>query len=358
MAPNEAFFNNSNVCGTCFEVTGPSGSEIFMAADECPINTNEQYCSGDVTHFDLDSRSFNNIAPTSVGVSYTSIREIVCPANGNIGVIVGEVGNSYYLPVYVWNHRVAIAGVSVQDSGSNTAWTTLARTTYNAWVWNPSNAITYPVNYRITSVYGETITTSIPTAPTTTSQLVTGSAQFTTWPTTITENACPTFYEYNIFVNALNDGAGKPTSELWQTTSGANVAYTGTVPSGSTVAARMDIAGYAEWYFETRGTAVPVGTIDSVEIWAYSATTVTGMQLAWNDYGNGNLVSFPSVSSTWTKFTFAKADFGSSLGDLVSLRIKNGNSAAVSGFTIAAFRLIPSTSVVVTPTSSGTHPKS
>lgn len=354
MAPNEAVFNNSNVCGTCYEVTGPSGTEIFMAADECPIEGNVQYCSGDVTHFDLDSRAFNNIAPTSVGVTYTSIREIVCPANGNVGVIVDTIGNDYYLPVYIWNHRVPITAVSVQDSSDTTAWTALSRATYNAWVWNPSNAIVYPVNYRVTSVYGETITTSISSTPTSKYQLFTGSAQFTVWPTTVTENACPTFYEYNIFVNGLNDGGDRPTSELWQTTSSANLAYTGTVPSGATVAARMDIAGYSEWYFGTRGTSVPASTIDSVEIWAYSATSVTGMQLAWNNYGDGKIVTLGTVSSTWTKFTFAKSEFGASLTDLDTIRIKNGNSAAVSGFTIAGFRLVPTSSVVVTPTTAGT----
>lgn len=354
MAPNEAVYNGSNACGTCYEVTGPDGSEIFMAADECPIQGNEHLCSGDLVNWDVDIRVFDKLAPISTGGTSVAVREIVCPENGNIAVIISEVGNKFYLPIIAFNHRVAVAAISAKDSGTNSNWTKLERSIYNIWPYGTSTTITYPVTLQLTSIYGETISMSIPTAPTTDYQKIDGTTQFTVW-TPVAETSCPTVYEYDIFVNGLNDGNGRPVSEYWLTDSNANVAYTGTVPSGNTVAARMNLVGYGEWQFGTRGTAVPLSTISAVEIWVYSPTSVSNVEIAWNTCCD-NSVSLGPVNTTWTKHTFTPSQFGSGISDLTYLRIKNQNSAAVNSFTIAGFRLIPTSDVIpVTPSTSGTQ---
>lgn len=354
MAPNEAVYNGSSVCGTCYEVSGPDGSEIFMAADACPIEGNEHLCSGDLVNWDVDIRVFDKLAPISTGGTSVAVREIVCPESGNIAAIITQINNDFYLPIIAFNHRVAVAAISAKDSGTNSNWTVLERSIYNIWPYGTTTTITYPVTLQLTSIFGETISMTIPTTkPTAVYQKFDGTTQFTRW-TAVSETTCPTVYEYDIFVNGLNDGNGRPVSEYWLTDASANVAYTGTVPPGNTVAARMNLVGYGEWQFGTRGTAVPLSTIAAVEIWVYSPTPVTNIELAWNACCD-NTVSFGTVNSTWTNYTFTPSQFGSGISDLTYLRIKNQNSVAANSFTIAGFRLIPTSDVVPnTPSGTGT----
>lgn len=340
MAPNQAFFNNSNICGACFEVTGPKGTQIFMAADNCPVQGNQNYCSGDVTHFDLDQRGFPSIAESVWGATYTQIRPIVCPSNGGVSLIFDDL-NDYgnFLAVFVFNHRVPIASVSARDSGSNTAFTKLTRRGDNAWPWSAPAIIVFPVTYQITSIYGQTITATIPNKPTTQYSKFDSTNQFTQWPTNIASNTCPSYTEYNIYVNGLNNGGNAPTGENWQSASFTTV--TSGLPSGQTSAARNNIAAYGEWYWGTRGALVPASTVESIELWASAPTSIQNIQITWNNYGNGNRVTLGTVGPTWTKFTFTKAQFGTGMADINTLSIKNGNGSPITGLTIAGYRIIP-----------------
>jgi len=346
-APNTGFFNGSNTCGSCFEVSGPLGTHVFMAADECPSSSNQQWCSNDMTHFDLDSRAFPALAPSSWGVTYTQVRPIVCPTTDPVAVIIGWSSAAYsqnYLQVYIFNHKVPIDSVEVTDA-SGAPFTTLSRTTYNAWEWSSPNIIVYPVMYRIRSIYNEYISVNVSSAPTALGQRFNGTQQFTQWSTAAT-NVCPTMYEYDIYVNGLNSGGTRQTAENWQTDTGVNLSFTASLPSNATLAAQQSMNGYAEWGFYTPGAAVPDTEIAGIELQVYSAASNPGIQLAWGSYANGNIVNLPTITSTWTYLYFPKADFGASLSNVSSLALKNSLSTTANGVTIANLRLVPTGSVV------------
>ena len=364
MAPNEAFYNGSNTCGACFEVTGPLGTEIFMAGDLCPVEGNEQWCSGDMTHFDLSSATFPNIAPASSGGSYTSIRPVVCPTSEKMSIITGhgndDVTNDTFFPVYFFNHKVPIASVKAKDSQTGAIWQNLNRTAWNSWNFSPQaggSAIVFPMNYQVTSVYGETIDFNIATRPTATGTKIVGTTQFSVWPSVDT-NTCPTYEEFDIYVNKLNNADGRPVAQNWQvdTSSSTNLAYTGSLPSGATAAAQYNpFVAYGEWYWATRGAEIPASSLSAIEFWAQSPSGNASLELMWNSYSDNYRVPFVATP-TWTKFSFNISEFGSNLPNLVKLPFKNPGSTGVSNFRIANYRMVPAAGTVVTPTGPSTYP--
>lgn len=322
-----------------------------MAADECPSSGNEQWCSGDMNHFDLDERAFPTLATSDWGVTFTQVRPIVCPTTSPVSVVIGwgaEPYNSGYLQVHIWNHKVPIDAVAVVDAAS-TSYTSLTRTNYNAWEWAPGRNIVYPVMYRVTSVYGESITVNISSSPSSVGQKFDGTQQFTQWPTSVASNVCPTMFEYDIFVNGLNNGApNHQVAESWLTGSGPNLAYSASLPSNATLAAQNNFDAYAEWGFYTPGASVPAAEIAGIELQVYAASSLSGIQLVWGEYNLGHIVNLPTVTSTWSYVYLDKGSFGAALPDIQKLAFKNSLGTAASGFTIANFRLVP-TGVVVEP---------
>lgn len=349
-APNTAFYNGSATCGACFEVTGPLGTQVWMAADECPKDGNELWCSGDVPHFDLNQAAFSDVAQLSWGVTNLAFRPIVCPTTEFISLISGwGTGsiNDGYLQVHFFNHKVPIDRVRVKDSSVST-WTSLTRTTYNAWEWSSGHLIVYPVSYELTSIYGETVTFTLNSKPSSSGQRIIGTVQFSTWPTDVASNTCPTVYEYDIYWNGLNDAnPDHGTAQHWNTDAGANLAYTAQLPDNATRAAQKSMSGYSEWGFQTRGCPIPEATIEAVELQIYSTATTSALQLIWNSYSDGNIVDIPLATNTYTYYRFEKADFGSSLPALSKLALKNSQSGALASIAVTNFRIIPSDDIIV-----------
>lgn len=94
--------NGSLECGQCYEVTGPFGTVTAIVrtlkltlpqsikvmrisfddcssrqvGDYCPVQGNEQWCSGDMVHFDLRDSTFSQIAQSSWGVIEMNYRKV------------------------------------------------------------------------------------------------------------------------------------------------------------------------------------------------------------------------------------------------------------------------------------------
>jgi expansin (peptidoglycan-binding protein) len=350
-APNTIFFNGSNVCGACFEVTGPLGTHIMMAADLCPVGDNAQWCSGDLVHFDLNEDAFPTFGEEAWGVTLTSVRPIVCPTSSPVSIIVGwgaEPYNPAYLQVHMFNHKVPIASVKVADLNMH-VWQTLLRTDYNAWEFDPGRTIVYPVVYAVTSVYGETINVSIPNYPTAKGQKIDGTLQFTQW-TTVTENTCPSFYQYNIFVNGLSNDGTHRTAEDWMTDDGTNLAFTSSLPNNATKAAQKTINNYQEWGFYTPGASIPSNLIAGVELQVRTPNTQPGLQLIWGEYNEGFIASFSAdITSTWKYYYFPKSAFGNNLPALQKIAFKNSQNSVLTSLTVANFRIVPEAGVIIAP---------
>ena len=60
-APNEAFYNNGEKCGICYELVGPDGVLYFMVDSYCPVKGFEEVCGGDMLHFDIHKNGYNTI---------------------------------------------------------------------------------------------------------------------------------------------------------------------------------------------------------------------------------------------------------------------------------------------------------
>lgn len=120
-APNEAFWDNSAKCGTCYEIDGPLGTVKVMVTDVCPVSGNAQWCSGDITHFDLSQGAFQAIAPLSMGITQTIWRydvliyqlylldslnrPVTCEITGPVKLKFKDGSNLYWFAILIFNHR-------------------------------------------------------------------------------------------------------------------------------------------------------------------------------------------------------------------------------------------------------------
>jgi hypothetical protein len=300
-------------------------------------------CSGDVIHFDINSAVFSTIGETVWGVTNTQIRPVVCPTTDPISVIAQGYNPSYFQAV-IFNHKVGITGVKVTDKATN-AWTTLSRTDYNTWEWSPGRNLVYPITYSVTSKFGESINVSVPTAPTATNQKFTGSTQFSVWTAVPGTDTCPTLYEFDIYVNKLNDGSPQNAAQYWQAEEADNWSVTTSLPSGTTAAARKSMNNWSEWGFWNRGTttaSIPVNLIEAVELQVKvpAGAAASRLQLVWNNYSLNKIVNFPALTSSWSYHKFNISEFGSDLPALTKLAFKNNADAILVDLTIANFRVV------------------
>ncbi len=170
-AVNTAAYANGAACGECYEFNTSTGPIIVMVTDQCPADSNQQWCSGDLMHFDLDHPVFSAMAQDSLGVVRVAPRLVDCPV-GNITLQVMDGSNPYWFAIFAFNHKVGLANVEVLPV--NTAsFLPAERQTYNAWVHTSATG-TSSMTVRLTSVLGEVVTSTVPITPGTTGQVDTG----------------------------------------------------------------------------------------------------------------------------------------------------------------------------------------
>jgi expansin (peptidoglycan-binding protein) len=168
----EAGFNASAACGTCYEFPTSTGAITVMVTDLCPVLGNEQWCGGDMPHFDLTQPVFAAMADTTLGIVHVSPRLVDCPVEGSISVFMAPGSNDYWYGIYVYGHRVGLANVEVLPPAPATYQPT-QRQNYNAWVYQPAGA-TPSVRLRFTSVLGEVVTSTVNLLPGATGLVSTG----------------------------------------------------------------------------------------------------------------------------------------------------------------------------------------
>eukprot|EP01111_Echinosteliopsis_oligospora_P000301 TRINITY_DN10286_c0_g1_i1.p1 TRINITY_DN10286_c0_g1~~TRINITY_DN10286_c0_g1_i1.p1 ORF type:complete len:256 (-),score=67.25 TRINITY_DN10286_c0_g1_i1:33-800(-) len=153
-------FNNSMACGECYLLGGPRGTVVVMVVDLCPSGGNS-ICSTEKYHFDLaDEEIFAMLDDPSKGVSSVNSTRVSCPLTGNVGVLTDSGISPYWFGLVVYNHIVSITSVDIQPT-TESEWTQMIRQPYNYWLYTNGVAIQTPFNIRITSEFGDQITTSI-----------------------------------------------------------------------------------------------------------------------------------------------------------------------------------------------------
>eukprot|EP01135_Chromosphaera_perkinsii_P006038 Nk52_evm3s384 gene=Nk52_evmTU3s384 len=171
-APNDAFYNNAKACGRCYEVecTGawkesfcggqPACKEgksvVLQISDRCPAAGNEEWCSGDMTHFDLSQQAFDAIANTNCGAVRMRYRPVDCQFKTNMKLRF-EGSNKWYVQVTVMNAN-GNGGVTKVELKQGGDWISLSRSPYNAWTGSLGSGISLPATFRITGNNGEVLT--------------------------------------------------------------------------------------------------------------------------------------------------------------------------------------------------------
>jgi expansin (peptidoglycan-binding protein) len=161
-AANTAFFAAASACGACYEIQCTSspylsnachdGSVIIQISDECPAQGNAQWCSGDITHFDLSTNAFNTIANSVAGVIYTNFRQVTCDVSGGLQYVIKDGVNAWWLAILVKNvgGHGAISNVEIAYGGSG--FMSMARQSYNYWLIQAGgNGVSTPASLRVTS---------------------------------------------------------------------------------------------------------------------------------------------------------------------------------------------------------------
>jgi expansin (peptidoglycan-binding protein) len=164
-ALNTADYDTARLCGAFIEVTGPDGSVVVRIVDRCPE------CSpGDV---DLSAEAFALIADPVQGRVPISWR-IVSPAlDGPLVYHFKDGSNPFWTAVQIRNHRNPVA--SFEYLAADGTFKPVNRELYNYFV-EPAGMGDGPYTFRVTDIYGHTITDS--NIPRLDNASAPGSAQF------------------------------------------------------------------------------------------------------------------------------------------------------------------------------------
>jgi expansin (peptidoglycan-binding protein) len=164
-AMNAPQWQNSAVCGTCVDVTGPKGTTTVRIVDLCP-----ECKSGDL---DLSEQAFVQIADKSAGRVKITWTPVACAVSGPIGIHFKDGSNAWWMAVQIRQSRLPIKNIELQQ-GSN--WINLKQESYNYYVADSPDPGPGPYTFRITASSGQQIVESgIPLKP---DQTVTGTQQF------------------------------------------------------------------------------------------------------------------------------------------------------------------------------------
>ena len=161
-ALSEKHFQGGLACGATVRLIN-GGKEIqAMVVDLCPVKGNEQWCSGDLTHFDLGgSDAFAQLEPPETGVKELSFQWLPTPVgDAPVKLRLKDGINAYWVAIEVINHRYPIAKLEIKDPQSE-EWIAGDRTKpgmYNYWQFDfTGNGLQTPFQIRITDQYGQVI---------------------------------------------------------------------------------------------------------------------------------------------------------------------------------------------------------
>ena len=176
-APNEAFYNKSLACGGCYEIMcvgpwdqsycpnsdgclKPNASIIIEVTDECPVQGNEQWCSGDITHFDLSQHAFDLIADNTCGVIKQKWRQVTCNFGAGESIVISNhngINEWYYgLTVESVDYYGQISNVELKDASSS-SFVAGQRQDYNVFLWQSTTGLKTPMSVRVTDSHGNVV---------------------------------------------------------------------------------------------------------------------------------------------------------------------------------------------------------
>ncbi len=169
VALNNPQYTNSQLCGLCVQLTGlgpgigqtpvPSSPQYALIADECP----------ECKKGDLD------IASNGDGRWRIKWNPVQCGVGDSTFRYSFQGSNQYYAKVSVTNARVPVQKMMINIAGSSAMMT---RSIDNYFIFVSGTKFSFPISVTLTSILGDVVTDSIPVQDITSSDPVTGTAQF------------------------------------------------------------------------------------------------------------------------------------------------------------------------------------
>jgi len=148
-AMNQTDYANSQICGAFVHITGPLGEVVVRIVDRCP-----ECAPGDI---DLSREAFALIADPVDGRVPISWRIVSPDLAGPIVYHFKDGSNQWWTAVQIRNHRNPIDTFEYLDE--NGQFQAVPRETYNYFV-DTSGMGTGPYTFRVTDIYGHTLTDS------------------------------------------------------------------------------------------------------------------------------------------------------------------------------------------------------
>ncbi|KXT17386.1 hypothetical protein AC579_3859 [Pseudocercospora musae] len=126
-ALSDSNWDNSEACGGCVKVTGPSGNSItamiWKIVDQCPgCGTN---------HLDLFQDAFTELADASKGIIDVTWDYVDCPISSALEVHMKEGVSANWFSAQVVNGNKRTADLQVSSDGGSTWTSGLTRQDYN-----------------------------------------------------------------------------------------------------------------------------------------------------------------------------------------------------------------------------------
>ncbi|KAF2072111.1 hypothetical protein CYY_006585 [Polysphondylium violaceum] len=340
-------YNGSAVCGECFEVNGPMGTQVVTIVDQCP---DPGWCDTSFPHLDLSPEAFAVIGGSGVGVTMTTAKKVACDyVTGNIKLKMKDADTTAsWFEFMIFNHKVGIASVDVETADGKTY--SLPRRLYNYWTFNNA-AAKFPVIAHVTSIYGERVDVYIK-APTG-NQISEGEGQFSApKDLKLTNTNCTAPLSVDPSGWIYNDGLVKPLNYShpnlgwtdWSNGVTVNWADAST-GGGATGSSKTVVSGSMPVNTGIQiGTDLPLnwkGIFTNLEFYIKGDAAFSGLIV---QYSPGTEIPTP-VTTTWTKFSYAlDTDMGApeSLGKPTVLKFRTGGTAASPGkIYIDKIRLTP-----------------
>ncbi|KAN0041460.1 hypothetical protein ACTFIV_004001 [Dictyostelium citrinum] len=340
-----ALYNGSFACGECYEIYGPRGTGKVMIVDQCP---DPGWCDTPFPHLDLSPTAFNTTIGSSVGVAMTTVKKVSCDVSGNIKAYMKDAATTNtWFEFMVFNHRVGIASISVEDSKGTI--TSLPRRLYNYWTYN-GNAASFPVIAHVYSIYGDQVDIYINSSKG--AQLYEGVGQFADPATTFADDCSAPFpvdtngYIYdNGLVKPLNYNHPNLGWSDWS--NGVTVNWADSSTAGADSTSKVVASGTLAYNTGIQiGTDLPVpwsGKFTALEFYIKADKDFTGLVI---EYNGGSTSQTPSLTTTWTKYTYdLTKDLGApaSLGKPAALKFRNNGSGSVKVY-LDKIRLTPASS--------------
>lgn len=168
-AANYIVYNNSALCGACFEVECVNSTQA-NAPDCCNNNgtsvtvqvtdTCASSACSDRNYFGLSKDAFSKIANTGCGITPMRYRRVACEYQDHIELVNKDGINEYWYAMFVVNiaDYGTLGKVYIRDQNVNSTWSEGVRSDFNFWEFENPSGWKLPLSVHLVDSNGNQLT--------------------------------------------------------------------------------------------------------------------------------------------------------------------------------------------------------